>query len=47
MRNDEVVLIGYEFREKIGGTGTYNAFINEVNEIGKEYKDRIYRELLV
>jgi len=46
MRNDEVVLIGDEFWEKIGGTGTYKAFINAVNEIGKEYKDRIYREFL-
>jgi hypothetical protein len=46
MRNDEVVLIGDEFWEKIGGIGTYKAFINAVNEIGKEYKDRIYREFL-
>ena len=46
MKNDEVVLIGDEFWEKIGGTGTYRAFINSVNEIGKEYKDRIYREYL-
>ncbi|MBI3103921.1 TdeIII family type II restriction endonuclease [Candidatus Daviesbacteria bacterium] len=46
MKNDEVVLIGDEFWEKIGGVGTYKAFINAVNEIGKEYKDRIYREFL-
>jgi len=46
MKNDEVVLIGDEFWEKIGGTGTYKAFISAVNEIGKEYKDRIYREFL-
>jgi hypothetical protein len=46
MKNDEVVLIGDEFWEKIGGTGTYIAFINAVNEMGKEYKDRIYREFL-
>ena len=46
MRNDEVVLIGDEFWEKIGGTGTYKAFISAVNEIGKDYKDRIYREFL-
>lgn len=46
MRNDEVVLIGNEFWEKIGGMGTYGAFISAVNEIGKEYKDRIYREFL-
>lgn len=46
MKNDEVVLIGNEFWEKIGGLGTYKAFIDAVNEIGKEYKDRIYREFL-
>lgn len=46
MKNDEVVLIGDEFWEKIGGAGTYKAFIEAINEIGKEYKERIYREFL-
>ena len=46
MKKDEVVLIGDEFWEKIGGTGTYKAFISAVNEIGEEYKNRIYREYL-
>lgn len=46
MKNDPVVLIGDEFWEKIGGLGTYQAFINAVNEIGIEYKTRIYREFL-
>ena len=46
MKNDEVVLIGNDFWDKIGGTGTYNAFISAVNEIGAEYKERIYREYL-
>lgn len=46
MKNDDAVLIGDEFWEKIGGTGTYKAFVSAVNEIGKEYKDRIYREFL-
>jgi hypothetical protein len=46
MKKDKVVLIGDEFWEKIGGLGTYKAFIDAVNEIGKEYKDRIYREFL-
>src|SRR3972149_7013206 len=45
-QNDRAVLIGDEFWEKIGGLGTYKAFIDAVNEIGKEYKDRIYREFL-
>jgi len=46
MRHDPVVLIGDEFWEKIGGLGTYRAFIDAVNEIGEEYKERIYREYL-
>jgi len=46
MREDRVVLIGDEFWEKIGGTGTYQLFIDAVNDIGLEYKERIYREYL-
>lgn len=46
MKTDEVVLIGDEFWDKIGGLGTYQTFIDAVNEIGREYKDRIYREFL-
>lgn len=46
MLEDKVVLIGDEFWEKIGGLGTYQAFITAVNEIGIEYKERIYREYL-
>jgi hypothetical protein len=46
MKEDEVVLIGDEFWEKIGGRGTYQSFIDAVNEIGKDYRDRIYREFL-
>lgn len=46
MKNDEVVLIGDEFWEKIGGFGTYKAFIDAVNEIGGDYKTRIYKEFL-
>lgn len=46
MKEDEVVLIGNEFWEKIGGTGTYQTFIHAVNEIGEKYRERIYREYL-
>lgn len=46
MQNDEAVLIGNEFWELIGGKGTYKNFINEINKLGKEYKERIYREFL-
>lgn len=46
MKKDKVVLIGDEFWEKVGGSGTYQAFIDAVNDIGAEYKERIYREFL-
>jgi hypothetical protein len=46
MKQDEVVLIGDEFWEKVGGPGTYRSFIEAVNEMGREYKERIYREFL-
>ncbi|MCX6029644.1 MAG: TdeIII family type II restriction endonuclease [Chloroflexi bacterium] len=46
MREDKAVLIGDEFWEKIGGLGTYQAFIDAVNEIAPAYKERIYREFL-
>jgi len=46
MKEDKVVLIGDEFWEKIGGAGTYQIFIQAINELGKEYKERIYREFL-
>lgn len=46
MKEDEAVLIGDEFWDKIGGLGTYKAFIEAINEIGDEYKKRIYKEYL-
>jgi hypothetical protein len=46
MRQDAVVLIGDEFWDKIGGAGTYSAFVSAINEIAVEYKERIYREYL-
>jgi hypothetical protein len=41
-----MLLVGDEFWEKIGGEGTYQAFIEAVNEIGEDYRGRIYREYL-
>lgn len=46
MRQDKVVLIGDGFWQFFGGSETYQAFIDAVNEIGREYKHRIYREYL-
>lgn len=46
MKEDKVVLIGNEFWEQIGGVGTYQSFIDAVNEIAPVYRNRIYREFL-
>ncbi len=46
MIEDEVVLIGDEFWDKIGGIGTYQAFIEAVNEIGIDYREQIYKDFL-
>jgi hypothetical protein len=46
MKQDEAVLIGNEFWETIGGVGTYEAFIKAVNEIGRGYKEIIYKNYL-
>ena len=46
MHEDASVLIGNEFWDLIGGEGTYKTFITEVNKLGKEAKERIYREFL-
>lgn len=46
MQNDDSVLIGNEFWDLIGGEGTYKIFIDEVNLLGQEYKERIYKEFL-
>jgi hypothetical protein len=46
MKNDAVVLIGDEFWDFIGGAGTYQMFVQELNKLGQEYKERIYREYL-
>jgi hypothetical protein len=46
MQSDPSVLIGDEFWNLIGGDGTYLNFISEINALGAEYKERIYREFL-
>lgn len=46
MRNDPCVLIGNEFWDFVGGAGTYAQFVHEVNQLGKNYRERIYREYL-
>lgn len=44
MKHDPCVLIGEETWNLIGGEGTYNYFINEVNKLGKHYIKKEYIE---
>jgi hypothetical protein len=46
MQKDSAVLIGDEFWDKVGGNGTYQHFIKEINALGKVYRERIYKEFL-
>jgi len=46
MKTDRNVLIGDDFWDLIGGEGTYQMFITEINKLGLEYRHRIYREFL-
>lgn len=46
MQHDESVLIGDDFWDLMGGEGTYHTFIEELNHLGQEYKERIYTEFL-
>ena len=46
IHEDEYVLIGNEFWDLIGGKGTYDILIAELNSLSKDFKERIYREYL-
>lgn len=46
MTEDSCVLLGEELWDFIGGEGTYKDFIFEINKLGKEYKEKIYRDYL-
>jgi Type II restriction endonuclease, TdeIII len=46
MQTDKSVLIGNEFWDMIGGEGTYDNFIKEINLLGANYRERIYKEFL-
>lgn len=46
MKEDKVVLIGNEFWDLIGGKGTYQLFIDEINKIRVEYKSQVYKDYL-
>jgi hypothetical protein len=46
MSTDEVVLIGAEFWDKVGGPGTWNDLMELLNEVGGALQERIRREYL-
>jgi hypothetical protein len=46
MQQDSCVLIGDEFWDLVGGSGTYFSFIEQVNNLGQVYRQQIYREFL-
>lgn len=46
MKNDSCVLIGDELWDLVGGKGTYKLFINEINQLGVAYKEKIYKDYL-
>lgn len=46
MKHDSAVLIGEEYWNMIGGEGTFDFFIKEINKLGVAYRERIYREYL-
>lgn len=43
---DKSLLIGDELWDFLGGEGTYEKFISEIEHLGEKYKDIIYREYL-
>ena len=43
---DESILIGDELWNFLGGDGTYQKFIKEINVLGAKYKEIIYRDYL-
>ena len=46
MKHDNSVLIGDELWDLIGGVGTYQIFVEEINKLGVAYKEKIYRDFL-
>lgn len=46
LQNDKSVLIGDELWDFLGGEGTYQIFIEEINKLGADYKEKIYRDYL-
>lgn len=46
IEKDDSLLIGDELWDFLGGVGTYERFISELNKLGTLYKEQIYRDYL-
>lgn len=46
INNDPCIMIGREFWDFIGGHGTYDELIRTINQLGIQYKRRIYETYL-
>lgn len=46
IQTDTCILIGDELWDFLGGDGTYDKFITEINKLGRHYKEQIYRDYL-
>ncbi len=46
IQTDACILIGDELWDFLGGYGTYGKFIDEINKLGRHYKEQIYRDYL-
>lgn len=46
IQKDKSILIGDELWDFLGGKGTYQRFIEEINKLGVHYKEKIYRDYL-
>ncbi|MCM1503890.1 MAG: TdeIII family type II restriction endonuclease [Muribaculum sp.] len=46
IQKDQCILIGDELWDFLGGKGTYQRFIEEINMLGTHYKEQIYKDYL-
>lgn len=46
LKKDKSLLIGDELWDFLGGKGTYQKFISEINKLGRKYKEQIYKDYL-
>lgn len=46
IQKDKCILIGDELWDFLGGDGTYQRFISEINQLGVHYKEQIYKDYL-